>query len=54
MNKLTNKLIISRPSYKECCINNESNIIDSQLIIKNKCFHQPLIMINLNKIFFKN
>jgi exoribonuclease R len=33
-----NKLIISRPSYKECNINNV--VIDSQIIIKNKCFHQ--------------
>ena len=38
-----NKLIISRPSYKECCLNSENNIIDSQLIIKNKCFHQDLL-----------
>jgi len=32
-----NTLKITRPSYKECTLNNK--VIESDLIIKNKCFH---------------
>jgi hypothetical protein len=41
-----NKLIISRPNYKECYINDsdkKDNLVNSQLIIKNKCFHNDIL-----------
>ena len=36
-----NTLRITRPSYKECTLNNK--VIDSESIIKNKCFHLDIL-----------
>ena len=36
-----NTLKITRPSYKECTLNNK--VIDSESIIKNKCFHLDIL-----------